>query len=63
MGADGAEGLLALRQAGGLTLVQDEASCAVFGMPRVALERQAADLALAPAEIGRALRQTWEHGG
>ncbi len=63
MGSDGAEGLLALREAGGLTMVQDEASCAVFGMPRVALEKLAAELALAPTEIGRALRQTWEHGG
>jgi two-component system chemotaxis response regulator CheB len=63
MGADGADGLLALRAAGALTLVQDEASCAVFGMPRVALEKQAAELALAPSELGRALRQTWEFGG
>ncbi|MFZ5445847.1 MAG: chemotaxis protein CheB, partial [Myxococcota bacterium] len=36
MGNDGARGLAALSQAGGLALVQDEASAAVFGMPREA---------------------------
>jgi two-component system, chemotaxis family, protein-glutamate methylesterase/glutaminase len=41
MGKDGAEGLLALRQAGGITLGQDERSSLVYGMPRVAFERGA----------------------
>lgn len=36
MGADGAAGLLKIRQAGGRTLGQDEASCVVYGMPKVA---------------------------
>jgi two-component system chemotaxis response regulator CheB len=36
MGEDGAAGLLALRARGGRTLAQDEASCAVFGMPKAA---------------------------
>ena len=36
MGGDGAEGLLAMRQAGARTLGQDEASCVVYGMPKVA---------------------------
>ncbi len=60
MGADGVDGLLALRRAGGLTLVQDEASAAVFGMPRVALERHAADLALPPREIAAWLAAAWQ---
>jgi two-component system chemotaxis response regulator CheB len=60
MGADGAAGLLALRHAGGLTLAQDEASSVVFGMPRVALERGAADVALSPRELGRALVRCWQ---
>jgi two-component system chemotaxis response regulator CheB len=37
MGKDGAQGLLAMRQAGARTFAQDEASCVVFGMPREAL--------------------------
>lgn len=36
MGDDGAQGLLAIHRGGGLTLAQDEDSCAVFGMPRAA---------------------------
>jgi two-component system chemotaxis response regulator CheB len=36
MGADGAQGLLAMRKAGAHTLGQDEATCIVYGMPKVA---------------------------
>jgi two-component system chemotaxis response regulator CheB len=39
MGADGADGLLALRKAGAETLAEDEQSCVVFGMPREAIAR------------------------
>jgi two-component system chemotaxis response regulator CheB len=60
MGRDGAEGLLAMRRAGGLTLVQDEASSVVYGMPRVALEAGAAELALSPAELADYLQDLWE---
>ncbi|WP_404423684.1 chemotaxis response regulator protein-glutamate methylesterase [Nibricoccus sp. IMCC34717] len=38
MGKDGAEGLLRLRERGALTFAQDEATCVVYGMPRVAWE-------------------------
>lgn len=38
MGRDGAQGLLEMRNAGAHTLGQDEASCVVYGMPRVAFE-------------------------
>ena len=43
MGRDGAQGLLAMRQAGARTLGQDEASCVVYGMPKAAFEVQAVE--------------------
>lgn len=43
MGADGAKGLLAMKQAGAFTIAQDEASCVVFGMPKEAIKLGAAD--------------------
>jgi two-component system, chemotaxis family, protein-glutamate methylesterase/glutaminase len=42
MGADGARGLLAMREKGAPTLAQDEASCVVFGMPKEAIALGAA---------------------
>lgn len=53
MGRDGASGLLQMRQAGGLTAVQDEASCAVFGMPGEAVQLGAAMNVLPPTEIAQ----------
>jgi two-component system, chemotaxis family, protein-glutamate methylesterase/glutaminase len=42
MGADGADGLLAMRRAGALTIAEAEESCVVFGMPKEAIARGAA---------------------
>jgi two-component system chemotaxis response regulator CheB len=42
MGADGAQGLLAMRNAGCPTIAQDQATCVVYGMPKVAAELGAA---------------------
>jgi two-component system, chemotaxis family, protein-glutamate methylesterase/glutaminase len=42
MGQDGAQGLLAMRKAGAFTIAQDEASCVVYGMPKEAVEINAA---------------------
>ena len=55
MGDDGARGLLAMRQAGSATLAQDEASSVVYGMPRVAFERGAAQAVVGLAELPAAL--------
>ncbi|SFM50458.1 protein-glutamate methylesterase/protein-glutamine glutaminase [Thermodesulforhabdus norvegica] len=43
MGKDGAQGLLAMKQAGARTIAQDEESCVVFGMPKEAIKLGAAD--------------------
>jgi len=43
MGDDGARGLLAMRKAGARTLAQDQESCVVFGMPKVAVDLGAVD--------------------
>jgi len=56
MGKDGAEGLLAMRRAGGLTLAQDEASSVVFGMPGAAIALGAACHVLPLAKVGPTLR-------
>jgi two-component system chemotaxis response regulator CheB len=46
MGADGAEGLLEMKKAGAGTIAQDEQSCVVFGMPKEAIKKGAADKVL-----------------
>jgi two-component system chemotaxis response regulator CheB len=46
MGADGAQGMLKMKQAGARTIAQDEASCVVFGMPREAIRMGASDQVL-----------------
>ena len=39
MGEDGAEGLGQIKAAGGMTIAQDEESCVVYGMPKIAVDR------------------------
>ncbi|KQW94054.1 chemotaxis protein CheB [Massilia sp. Root418] len=58
MGRDGAEGLLAMRRAGHTTIAQDQASSAVYGMPRAAAELDAAQMVLPLDKIGPMLRNT-----
>ena len=56
MGRDGASGLLALRNAGGTTLVQNQASSAIWGMPRVAAEMGAAMETVAADDLATRLQ-------
>jgi two-component system chemotaxis response regulator CheB len=51
MGADGAQAMKRLRDAGSWNVVQNEASCVVFGMPREAIAAGAAHEVLPLAEI------------
>ena len=51
MGEDGAEGMVAIRATGGLTLAESEASCVVYGMPRAAWSRGGADHLMPLEEI------------
>ena len=55
MGRDGGKGMLALRRAGWHTIAQDEASCAVYGMPKAAVELGGAVEVLPPEAIGQRL--------
>lgn len=55
MGRDGAQGLLAVRRAGGLTLAQDEATSVVFGMPQEAIRLDAARRVLPLGQFAPAL--------
>ncbi len=57
MGDDGARGLLEMRQAGAKTLAQDEATSVVFGMPKEAIARGAAEKVVALPNIAREILQ------
>ena len=56
MGRDGAQGLLNLRQNGNHTIAQDQATSAVYGMPKAAVELRAATEVLSLDQIGLRLR-------
>ncbi len=60
MGKDGANGLLEMFNAGSETFCQDEASCIVFGMPKVAIEKGAAKKVVSLDEMGRTIMQAVE---
>jgi two-component system chemotaxis response regulator CheB len=55
MGDDGARGMLEMKQAGAITIAQDEATCVVFGMPKEAIKRDAVDKVLPLGSIAAAI--------
>ena len=63
MGRDGARGLLAIREAGGRTLGQNEATSVVYGMPKAAFELGAVERQLPLEKIGPAIRQITNREG
>ncbi len=63
MGKDGANGMQALRNAGGLTIAQDQFSSAVWGMPGAAVQAGAVDTQLSAQAIPQALNQLAKKAG
>jgi two-component system response regulator WspF len=61
MGKDGAQGLRSLREKGWWTIAQDQATCAVYGMPKAAKELDAAEEILPLGGIGARLIEWAEH--
>ncbi|MBI2469930.1 MAG: chemotaxis-specific protein-glutamate methyltransferase CheB [Planctomycetes bacterium] len=63
MGADGAAGLKHIKDKGGITIAQSEDSCAVFGMPKAAIEKGAASKVLSVEDIIRTLKGIVNNNG
>ena len=62
MGRDGAAGLKRLREAGGVTIAQDEESSIIFGMPAEAIRLGAAEHVLSPEQIAGMIRSLVKNG-
>lgn len=62
MGADGAEGLDRIRRAGGTTVVQDEATSIVWGMPGAAVRRGAAQHVVPLDRVATEIRRSLQEG-
>src|SRR5215468_3332834 len=57
MGADGAEGMVAMKRAGAATIAQDESTSVVFGMPKEAIDRGVVDVVLPLPRIATGILQ------
>jgi len=53
MGADGAEGMLEMKQQGAFNISQDEDSCVVWGMPGAAVKLGAVDKEVTLSKVGK----------
>jgi two-component system chemotaxis response regulator CheB len=63
MGEDGAEGMVTIRAAGGVTIAESESSCVVYGMPRAAAQRGGAEWVMALSEIADLLARAAKQDG
>lgn len=59
MGRDGAQGLLKMKNKKFTTITQKESTCAVYGMPKAAVDMKAADLILSPVEINKEIMHSY----
>jgi len=63
MGKDGAEGTIKVKENGGITISEDESTCTIYGMPRVAFETGMVDMVLPlnniADEIVRITKENW----
>jgi two-component system chemotaxis response regulator CheB len=57
MGTDGAAGLAHMKRLGAMTIAQNEATCAVYGMPAEAVKLGCVDRVLPPGEIARVIAE------
>ncbi len=55
MGDDGADAMVKIRKAGGVTIAEDESTAVVFGMPREAIERGGAEIVVPSYRIADAI--------
>lgn len=60
MGADGADGMVALRRSGAVTIAEDEHSCIVFGMPREAIARGGATRVASLLQMPKAIYEGFD---
>jgi len=63
MGKDGAQGMLAMKEAGAYNFAQDEASCVVFGMPKEAIAAGGVDEILPLRDIAQAVMRRLHASG
>ena len=62
MGHDGADGMVAIKNAGGKTIAQSQDSCVVFGMPGAAIAKGAAEFIIHGDDLSEAV-VTFAKGG